>query len=96
MNIPIVEFVLERDQLAHESQRAQHQEFVSGLHQDEDTTQQVLVQYAILYMVRVMFDAEREQLQNEPQELDAPVVLLLRLIMHSILQQRRFNLINEK
>lgn len=41
-DVPVVVLVLERDDLAHEPQRAQHQERVRGPHEDQDTPEQVL------------------------------------------------------
>lgn len=40
-----------------------------GVHEHQHSPQQVLIHYVVLYVVRVVLDAERQELQDQREEL---------------------------
>ena len=55
-----------------------------GLHKNENSSQEVLVQDVVLDVIGVMFDKERQQLQNEALLLNGALVNLLRLLARGV------------
>ena len=55
-----------------------------GLHKNENSSQEVLVQDVVLDVIGVMFDKERQQLQNEALLLNGALVNLLWLLARGV------------
>lgn len=58
------------------------------LHEHENASQQVLTYNAVLYVIAVMLDAERKQLQHQSQQLYCVVILVGRFVVYGIFQER--------
>lgn len=86
-SLPIIEIIFHRDNLAQESQSAEHQECVRRSHEDENSPQQIFADDAVLDVIAVMFDAEREKFQDEAQKLDRVIVLVRGLICDCVHQK---------
>lgn len=57
-NSPIVKVILHRNDFTQESQRAKDKKRVSRTHQNKDSSQQILADDAILYVIAVMLNAK--------------------------------------
>ena len=79
----------ERDDLAQESERAEHQERVPGPHEHQDAPEQIPVEDVVLDVVCVVLDAEREQLEDQAEQLDRRIVLAVGPVGGRVRQQRR-------
>lgn len=86
-NSPIIEIILHRDDLAQESQSAKNQKSVRRSHEDEDSPQEILADDAVLDVIAVMFDAEREKFQDEPQKLNGVIVFVCGLVCDCVHQK---------
>ena len=73
-NISVVELILKCYDLPHEPEGTQLEECVPGLDQDQDPSQQVLVEDIVLDVIGMMLHEEAEQLQNETQDLNSAAV----------------------
>lgn len=58
-----------------------------GLHEHQDPSEEIFMQDVVLDVVSVVFNAKRQQLQDQAQELDRAGVLALRLVVDSVGQQ---------
>lgn len=74
--LPIIEVVFQRHNFAQKSQCAEHQKCVGALHQHQYSSQQVLVQYTVLDVVRVVFHTKRQQLQHQAEQLHGVIVFV--------------------
>lgn len=86
-DVTIVKLVLERDDLAHEPEGAEHEERVGRLHQDEYLPEQILVENAVLDVIGVVLDAERQELEDQTEQLDGAVVLAGRSLADRVCEE---------
>lgn len=59
------------------------------LHQHKDALQEILLQDAVLYVISVMLDAERQQLEDQSEQLHRLVVFVHWLITDRVQQKWR-------
>lgn len=85
--LPIIGVVFQRHNFAQKSQCAEHQKCVGALHQHQYSSQQVLVQYTVLDVVRVVFHTKRQQLQHQAEQLHGVIVFVGRCIIDCVGQK---------
>jgi hypothetical protein len=60
-------------------------------HEDENSPQQILAYDAVLDVIAVMFDAEREELQDESEKLNGVVIFVCGFVCDCVYQEWRWN-----
>lgn len=60
---------------------------MGGLHQNQNSAQQILIQYTVFDVVSVVFNAKRQQFEDQSQELHVSIVFFLGRVVYRIFQQ---------
>jgi len=57
---------------------------MGGLHQNQNSAQQILIQYTVFDVVSVVFDAKRQQFEDQSQELHVPIIFFLGRVVYRV------------